>query len=83
MTKTQFGVVCGLLGGIVVLLALPILAPDRTSPRYEYKILDVKDEELHEGLDRLGHSGWDMVFARRAMGEGKEMAYEMIFKRPK
>ena len=83
MTRSQFGVMCGLLGLIVVLLALPILAPDRTAPRYEYKIEEVKDLEFLPEMERFGRGGWDLVFARRAMGEGKEMAYEMIFKRPK
>lgn len=34
-------------------------------------------------MTRHGDAGFELVFARRAMGEGKEMGYEIILKRPK
>lgn len=86
MTKLQFGVVCAFLTLIALLLAAPILAPDRTGPRFEYRIEDIKDVELDQDLDKYGGGGWELVFARRATeGKGADASplYEVIMKRPK
>lgn len=86
MTKLQFGVVCGFLVLIVVLLAAPILAPERTAPQWEYRIEDIHDVDLETTLDKHGGGGWELVFARRATeGKGTDSTplYEVIFKRPR
>jgi hypothetical protein len=85
MSKVQFGSIIGFLAIIVFVQLAPIIAPDRTAPRYEYRIEDIKDEELGSSLRRLGDGGFDIVFARRALvgeGQDREGAYEIIFRRP-
>ena len=82
MSKVQFGVLCGLLMILIGIEALPVFSPARTAPRYEYEVEDVEDMKLVPRMAVLGSDGWDLIFARRAMNEGKDPAYEMIFRRP-
>lgn len=84
MNKVQFGVLGGLLLVLVGLAALPVFAPNRTAPQYEYKIEAFKDAELQTDLARLGRGGWELVFARRALevDADRNAGYEAIFKRP-
>lgn len=85
MGRVQFGVICALLVAIATLEALPIISPGRLAPRYEYRIEDIKDQAFDTEMDRHGQGGWDLVFARRAMGEGpegKNYGYEVIMRRP-
>ena len=72
----------------LALLALVSLAvvdawrPDLKAPqRWEYKTVFKPDLVLWIALDKLGAQGWELVFARRAMGDGQVAGYEMIFKR--
>lgn len=86
MSRVQYGSIVALLAIIAVLQVVPILAPDRVAPRYEYRVEDLKDEDLLKDLDRLGDGGFDIVFARRAMigeGDNREGAYEVILRRPR
>lgn len=55
-----------------------------SEPRWEYMIVSVPDSMFNEQLNKLGASGWEMVFARRASDGNAPhptMSYEMIFKR--
>ena len=83
MTNWMMGVLSFLLVIIIMLLALPFASPNRAAPAWEYRIEDVPDLQFLPTMERIGNSGWELVFARRAIGEGKESNYEMIFKRPK
>ncbi len=73
---------CGLLAVIAVLTSLPLIAPRAAAHRWEYRIDDLPDEVLQKQLDEHGDNGWELVFARRAVGDGTA-AYEVIFKRPR
>lgn len=79
MSKLQFGSLLVVLLAIVALLAVPRLS----SPSYDYKIVTVPDLMFEGGMKIIGDNGWDLVFARRAIDEHKDPAYEMIFKRAK
>ncbi|MBI1356600.1 MAG: hypothetical protein GC160_19845 [Acidobacteria bacterium] len=50
--------------------------------RWEYQIASVPDESWSETMKVAGDNGWDLVFARRAVGKDDTAAYEMIFRRP-
>jgi hypothetical protein len=78
MSNWQFGGLAVLLVAIIGLQAVPRLIDN--GPSYQYKIVDINDEELVPTLDKIGAGGWDLVFARRAMDNGKG-AYEVILKR--
>ncbi len=49
--------------------------------RWEYTIVSSSDSVVADVLTKLGASGWELVFARRAVDADKVAVYEMIFKR--
>lgn len=53
-----------------------------TMPKWEYKIVSPEDSLLDAELKIIGENGWDIIFARRAMGKNEEYKYEMLIKRP-
>jgi hypothetical protein len=83
MTKLHSGAVVILLAAIALVQLAPIVMPDRTGPRWQYRIEDVPDDQFTSELDRYGSAGWELVFARRAVDGKDKPAYEVIFKRPK
>lgn len=86
MSKVQFGVVVALLSLLAGLQVLPIIAPDRTGPKWDYRIEAFPDTELVGKMNWLGDGGWEIVFARRAVGgpdDDRKPSYEMIFRRPR
>jgi hypothetical protein len=82
MKNWQFGVLAGLLVAILAVHLIPIISPSRAQPSWEYMIESPGDEHLRDEINASGDVGWELVFARRAVGEGKA-SYEMIYKRPK
>jgi hypothetical protein len=72
----------GILGLLVwqAFGSVPKVSPER----WEYKIADVPDTAFTSQTNDLGHSGWELVSARRA-SDGSDTSptysYEMIFKR--
>lgn len=85
MVKWQIWIIAALLALLNFISALPVLAPSRAAPTYEYRVEGFKDQEFREDLDRMGRGGWELVFARRALdgtGDNREGIYEVIFKRP-
>ncbi len=82
MHKVQFAVVSVLLLVIAALQVIPIVAPDRTAPKWDYRIEGYKDEEIVEKLNWLGNGGWEVVSARRAMADGSGI-YELILRTPR
>lgn len=83
MTKVQFGVIAGLLAANVIAQLFPVMFPERVQPEWEYMVETPPDESFQKEVDHSGLLGWEMIFARRALGEGREAAYEVIYKRPK
>jgi hypothetical protein len=86
MSKVQFATLTTLLAVIALLELLPIFSPRRIAPAYDYRIEAPKDTELLSELNRIGGGGWELVFARRAIGgEGnkQEGVYELFFRRPR
>lgn len=88
MTKAQFSVLASLVAANLVATALPLVLPASATPSYrypsyEYKVVAPDDEKLMDELATAGDLGWDIVTARRAVGEGKGAAYEMILRRPR
>lgn len=86
MRSWQFGVVAFLLALVVLMHALPIVAPDRTAPSWEYRIEGIEDEHFLSEMNRIGNAGWDVVSIRRAnasTGYGAEPKFisEVVFKR--
>lgn len=51
--------------------------------RWEYEVVAVSDFTFAEDMNKLGSQGWEVVSARRAVGEFTSAKYEMILKRPK
>ena len=49
--------------------------------RWEYTILSTPDALIKQALANYGASGWELVFARRAMGANNVPGYEVILKR--
>lgn len=83
MKNWQFGIFAALLVGNIMVTAVPILDPARTQPQWEYMIEAPKDETFANEINKSGAVGWELVFARRAIGEGKQAGYELIYKRPR
>jgi hypothetical protein len=83
VSKLQYAFVCILLLVIAGAAAAPLALRKTVRPSFEYKIVDIADQEFDSSTKQLGDEGWEIVFARRASGEDKTMAYEIIFKRPK
>ena len=90
MSKIQFTVVVAMLSALVGLNAVPILVPAKTeptkappAPTYEFQVVAFDDEKLVDELNKIGAAGWDIVSARRAMGEGRTASYELIVRRAK
>lgn len=81
MNRWQFGVIAALLAALLWTQAFPLLFPQRATPQWEYRIEGISDAILIEKLDRMGAGGWELVFARRALDDGKGL-YEVILKRP-
>lgn len=83
MSRAQFATISVLLALLLACEALRTFAPNRIAPTYEYRIDDIRDLKFQQEMDHHGEAGWELVFARRAVGEDKEAGYEVIFKRPK
>lgn len=72
-----------LVGNVLVSSGLLELSP---SPRWEYRVGSIADDQLETQLTVLGDEGWQLAFARRAIsnsGYSSEGIYEFIFMREK
>lgn len=69
-----------LIAVAIVVLALGLTGCTET--KWEYKIDSISDGTFKDQMEKIGEDGWELVFARRALSDGRGI-YEMIFKRPK
>lgn len=51
--------------------------------RWEYGVVAVSDYTFTDDMNKLGDQGWEVVSARRAVGEFSSAKYELILKRPR
>jgi len=49
--------------------------------QFEYMVDSIPDLEWSTKAQKLGEEGWELVFARRASGDGGNYMYECIFQR--
>lgn len=82
MNRLQFGALSALLALNVIAQFWPMFDRQRAHGDFEYMIESPPDETLLKEINASGAVGWELVSARRAIGEGKA-SYEMIYKRPK
>lgn len=81
ITRLQGTVIICLL--LISIGLIPMLRYIRPIEKWEYMVEAVQDDFIDTRMAILGSSGWELVSARRATSENKEVCYEMIFKRPK
>ena len=88
MTKTQATLVIVVLFAILVAASANVIVNRRSQViKWEYKIEGISDLEFERKMQTLGEEGWELTFARRALGSEtfgeKSSLYECIFRRPK
>ena len=76
--------VIGLLTAMLIAQLFGLTSTKTSITHWEYTVESPSDVTLKKEFQRLGDEGWELVFARRASSEYREVtSYEMIFKRPK
>ncbi|RME89088.1 MAG: hypothetical protein D6767_09125 [Candidatus Hydrogenedentota bacterium] len=68
---------------LLLLILFVLIVPAVSPPAWSYKVKFVEDSEFSDELRRLGLRGWEVVAARRAMGDNERYGYELILKRRK
>lgn len=88
MTKTQANIMILVLAAILLAICANVFVSRKSQAvNWEYKIEGISDLEFERKMQKLGDEGWELTFARRALGEEtfgeKKSLYECIFRRPK
>ncbi len=83
LSRTHGRVIIGLLAAMLMAQIFGMTSTRSASTQWEYTVVSPRDLNLDQEFERLGRSGWELVFARRASDrDDNSMNYEMIFKRP-
>ena len=82
MAKNQAGWIIALLAMLIFLGILIYIKQMSVCSAWQYRLESPSDEYFAGEMDKLGEKGWELVFARRALGRDSDnAAYEVILKR--